>query len=97
MKLLKAIWRAIANYRYKMWTLLGLVIASGVVYRFIQWRFLEWIVGGAAACLFVLVWLWIGSAIRNSWRDGDKAIAIAFGIFALAFLIGVVYILIAAL
>ncbi len=82
---MKNIWIAIKNYNYKMWTTIIITIISSIIYSITEWILFSVI---AHLCFIGLViylfYIMLFYVVKNTWKDGNKVIAVIFGILVSA-------------
>ena len=93
MELFKKIFSAVKNFRYKLITLFVGTVLFGVLSNYLDgtisdvFTILSYIFsGGLGIYMCVLIF----HAFRNTWNDGDKILAIIYGIMAIALIVFII-------
>ena len=88
------LWTAIKDYRYKMWTTMGIAIVSYTLSSFIDWNLFIAIghlcVIGLSIFFFYMM---LFHVTKNTWRDGSKVMAVIYGVLVFAMLVFVLYLI----
>lgn len=94
MKVLEKIKSAYKAYKYKLFTAVVALILCSILYRHFPSTALSFVITGLG--LFITGYFIYGfyRGVLNTWREGSKILAIVYGVFGVAFVSLITYLII---